>query len=243
MLNIYMSAPSKILLSLELPRSIGECYITLCASPALCQTLPRGDGHTVIVIPGLGADNASTSYLRHFLSSVGYNAIPWDNGRNLGPTDGLDKMVDSIARHVVDQSLQSGTTVTIIGWSLGGIYAREVAKQVPSHVRHVITLGTPFRNLSGCTNAETLYKYLTNGRSYYCANTEAQIAIAPPMSFTSIYSKTDGVVDWQSSLEVGHKNCTNIEIPLASHLGLPHNILAIYSIARDMHQKGQQLLH
>ena len=134
-----LSPPSRTLMFLE-GRAISELGAFLGALPLL-SLAPRGDGHPVLVLPGLVASDTSTRPLRSFLKSRGYAVSGWRQGRNLGLRHGVqDAMVDLV------QELNDthGRKVSLVGWSLGGLYARQLAKMMPERVRSVITLGSPF---------------------------------------------------------------------------------------------------
>ncbi len=110
----------------------------MTAGPLLVVS-PRGDGHTVIVLPGLGGDDASTAPLRWFLTRLGYRAIGWGLGRNVGfgrrVAGGLDELL-------ADASA-AGRPASLVGWSLGGVHAFEAARRRPHGVRTIVTLGSP----------------------------------------------------------------------------------------------------
>jgi pimeloyl-ACP methyl ester carboxylesterase len=131
--------PSRLLLLAE-GRALWEAGAALALWPLL-QLAPRGDGHPVLVLPGLVASDMSTKLLRRYLQGRGYDAHGWGLGRNFGPRDGIE---DGMIAKLEALHAESGRKVSLIGWSLGGIYARELAKELPDHVRCVITLGTPF---------------------------------------------------------------------------------------------------
>jgi hypothetical protein len=227
--------PSKILLSLEPIRGISEYGLSWLMNVPLKSVCHKGDGHPVLVFPGLGGGDGTTQYLRMFLNDIGYNANPWKLGRNLGPRKGMEAMITSLEDRLRQIYEGSGNQqVSVIGWSLGGIYAREVAKRLPDMVRQVITLGTPFKATAGGTNAAGLYEVLSGDNSHKDPNVMAEIAIPPSVPFTSIYSKTDGVVHWECSLEDSGHNTENIEIPGASHMGLGHNPIAMYLISHRL---------
>ena len=146
--------PSKILMLLE-GRAGLEWASTAMALPWLLRCVPRGDGHPVLVLPGLIATDASTAPLRRFLRGRGYAVQGWKQGRNLGPREGVvEKMHETLA----DMHATSGRKVSVIGWSLGGVYARELARTTPEHVRQVITLGTPLYGDAHDTNASGVYR-------------------------------------------------------------------------------------
>ena len=229
-------APSKVLLSVEVIRSVYEYGLGCLLNSPLSYISPKGDGHPVIILPGLGTSDSSTEFARNFLSGIGYDARPWGLGRNLGPRDGMNAMLKQLADLVRNVSISAGgQQVSIVGWSLGGIYAREVAKVIPEHVRQVITLGTPFKDLAG-TNADLWYDLLNKDNSYKDPAILEQIAVPPPVPFTSLYSKTDGIVRWESSIENIGAQSENIEIPGACHLGLGHNPISMYILADRLTQ-------
>lgn len=224
--------PSKILLGLEPIRGLTEYGLSLFLTFPLKSIVPPGDGHPVLVLPGLATNDNSTYHLRAFLDDIGYKAQPWELGRNFGPRNGLDDMLRRISDRI-DCILKetNSTEISIIGWSLGGVYAREIAKLKPECVRQVITLGTPFKPANSGTNAAALYEMLSGDKSYKDPDIISKISQPPPVPFTSIYSKTDGVVHWKCSIEDESVMAENVEIHCSSHLGMGHNPLALYIIA------------
>jgi pimeloyl-ACP methyl ester carboxylesterase len=222
-----VKAPSAFLMMLE-ARAPWEFASTLATWPLL-QNTPRGDGHPVLVLPGLAANDVSTTFLRGFLNSRGYVAEPWNYGFNLGPRYGV---ISGCIEHVRELAQRHQQKVSLVGWSLGGIYAREIAKALPDLVRSVITLGTPFDGPPQATNAWRLFEWVS-GQKADSHELREQIRKAPPVPTTSIYSKTDGVVAWQCSLNREHGE--NIEV-LASHTGLGMNPLAFYVLADRLAQ-------
>ena len=182
-------------------------FAAFIASTPMLRTAPRGDGHPVLVLPGLGGDDASTTALRWFLRDRGHWVHGWRLGTNRGPDDrttsGLSRRLDQLAeRH--------GRTVSIVGWSLGGLYARALARRTPRSVRQVITLGSPIQ-----------------GDAY----TRGPL----PVPSTSIYSRSDGVVPFQLSLERPGPRRENVEVR-GSHLGLGHNPAVLLAIADRLAQ-------
>lgn len=230
-----MSSPSKMLLGLEPLRGVTEYGLGWLLNVPLKSVCTHGDGHPVIIFPGLGGGDGTTHYLRTFLNDIGYKAYGWDLGRNYGPRKGMASMMMDIEERLFEVYLESGQRpVSLIGWSLGGIYAREVAKMQPDQVRQVITMGTPFKASAGGTNAAGLYELLSGDNSHKDPNVIASIAVPPQVPFTSLYSKTDGVVHWECSIENTSPMAENIEIQGASHLGLGHNPIAMYLLANRL---------
>jgi len=225
-----LRAPGAGLIALE-ARAPWELGATLAAWPLL-RTAPAGDGHAVIVFPGLGAGDFSTAPLRSFLSSQGYETFGWDLGFNFGPRDGVLKK--SVER-VMDICAMSKRKVSLIGWSLGGLYAREFAKALPEQTRSVITLGTPFSGDPKATNAWRFYEFVS-GHKLDDKKMIAHIKEAPLVPTTSIFSRTDGVVAWPLSIQKESKTAENIEV-IASHVGMGMNPIALYAVADRLAQR------
>jgi pimeloyl-ACP methyl ester carboxylesterase len=230
-----LTAPSLWLLMLE-ARAPWEAMSLMAVSPWLSQ-LPTGDGHPVLVLPGLGASDFSTKALRRFLDQQGYSAQPWEQGVNLGPRSGV---LDGCRERIQSLSAQhGGAPVSLIGWSLGGIYAREMAKEIPKKVRCVITLGAPFTGHPKATNAWRFYQ-MVSGHYSQDDDLLAEVRKPPPVPTTSIYSKTDGIVAWPCSINPArHAHTENIEVH-ASHLGIGMNPLAMYAIADRLRQDPEK---
>lgn len=215
-------------------RAPWELGTSLLAWPLL-QRAPRGDGHPVIVFPGLSASDGSTAPLRNYLSSRNYQVTGWNQGYNFGPRAG----VLEAASHQIQETWRAAgqRKVSLIGWSLGGVYARELAKLHPELVRCVITLGTPFSGAAESTNAWRLFR-LTSGRDIHSETQRFDLPTAPPVPTTSLYSRTDGVVAWQGSLQApssANPHTENIEV-IASHLGIGMNPSAMWAVADRLAQ-------
>lgn len=154
-------APSKALLLLE-SRALPE-FSAFCLMRPWLSLAPRGDGHPVLVLPGLLADDASTRPLRDFLKSQGYRVHGWKQGRNCGLRQNVES--DMVAR--VDELYErhGRRKISLIGWSLGGLYARHVAKIRSDKVRCMISLGSPFAGSPRSTNAWHVYEWSPAPRS------------------------------------------------------------------------------
>ena len=229
--------PPNLWLMLMEGRAPLEYAATVAATPWL-RKLPAGDGHPVLVFPGLSAGDLSTAPLRSFLKARGYVPYPWKQGANFGPRHGVLKAcrveADAIFKH-------HQRPVSLIGWSLGGIYAREIAKELPAQTRCVITLGTPFTGNPKATNAWRFYQLVSGQRVHDAALIE-QVRAAPPVPTTSIYSRSDGIVAWQCSINSPGPITENIEVH-ASHVGMGLNPLALYAIADRLAQDPKAWKH
>jgi hypothetical protein len=205
----------------------------LIATLPLGQLLPVGDGHPVLVLPGLLADDSSTWTLRRILRHLGYRVHGWRLGRNIGPTAAT---VSGLQNRLLDLRSRYDAAVSVIGWSLGGIYARTLARDTPSAVRQVITLGSPIRLAhQGQSRA---------GRAF---NRYAHLHVVPrelplesgvdalPVPATSIYSRYDGIVAWQACLDLPSARAENIAV-IGSHFGFGHHPAVIWAIADRLAQ-------
>jgi pimeloyl-ACP methyl ester carboxylesterase len=206
-------------------------YAALIASLPWLRRLPPGDGHPVLVFPGLGAGDISTAPLRSLLDSLGYATQPWGQGFNFGPRAGVLEQAKTDLKALFRRQHRK---VSLIGWSLGGIYARELAKECPELVRGVVTLGTPFSGHPRATNAWRFFE-LVSGQTVTDPELMAQIRQSPPVPTTSIYSRSDGIVAWRCSVNEPGPLAENIEVQ-ASHIGLGLNPLALYALADRLAQ-------
>jgi pimeloyl-ACP methyl ester carboxylesterase len=185
----------------------------------------------VLVFPGLSANDVSTIPMRNYLRDRGYAPHPWNFGFNFGPRHGVMR---GCVEHVRELHEKHGRKVSLVGWSLGGLYAREIAKLVPELTRCVVTLGTPFTGHPKATNAWRLYEWISKDK-VDDPQMQAQLRQVPPVPTTSIYSKTDGIVAWQCSINQPGPQAENIEIH-ASHFGLGLNPAALYAVADRLAQ-------
>ena len=203
------------LFAAEQARAIGE-LVRFAERRALLAKAPRGDGHPVLVLPGLLAGDFSTAPLRRLLRELCYDARGWKLGINRGPSARLSQGMEERLVHL---ARRHGRKVSLIGWSLGGIYARELARSHPELVRSVITLATPFRDISA-THAARLVPLRPGGRPLREAH-ELRAWLAQPIGVptTSIYSRSDGIVHWQSCLEQPGPERENVEVD-CSHIGM-----------------------
>ncbi|MGJ4931544.1 esterase/lipase family protein [Bradyrhizobium sp. HKCCYLS2038] len=216
--------PSRLLLALEL-RGILELQAFFAVYP-LMRHAPRGDGHPVLVLPGLAASDVSTRPLRVFLKELGYAAHGWKQGPNHGPHPGVEEGIDA---RVAELAARYERKISVIGWSLGGVFAREAARRAPSLVRQVITLGSPFANEPKASNAWQVYEALSGRQSDDWPGRHA-MRLPPPVPSTAIYSRTDGIVAWQGCREQESATTENIEVE-SSHCGLGHNPVVLYAVA------------
>jgi pimeloyl-ACP methyl ester carboxylesterase len=208
----------------------------LAAGLPLLRYAPRGEPHAVLVLPGLGASDASTTVLRGWLRRLGYRVVGWDLGRNRGPTPavvaGLPRLLDRLAA-------EAGGPVSVVGWSLGGIFARGLAARNPDRVRQVVTLGSPFAAREGApdrsagSRAYRRYAHLHATERIRPPSAAGRAAL--PVPSTSVYSREDGIVDWRACLQEVGPTSENVAVH-GSHLGLGHNPAALWVVADRLAQ-------
>lgn len=238
MLNI-LKRPSLFWLLSEPGRAIFELGFTLPLAN-LISWQKSGDGHPVMVLPGFMASSRSTKVLRNFIEKLGYEVHDWGLGRNVGKIDFMVLLLERI-----DEIYQkTGQQISLVGWSLGGVFARQVAKERPDLVRQVITLGTPFGGLAEPNNAEWIYQLINNGKKVRNVNSSFldDLPNPAPVPTTSIYSKEDGIVPWKLCMEKEEDSThQNIQVR-GSHIGLGVNtsVLSIISDRLKMSKENWQ---
>ena len=230
-----LRAPGHGLLLAE-ARGIFEFNASLLLSPLLMRA-PRGDGHPVLTLPGFLASDLSMAPMRRYLAELGYDTYAWKMGRNIG---GISRLRAALLDRLAEIHNATGRKVSIVGWSLGGVYARDLALQAPDMVRYVVTLGSPFAGDVRATNATRLYEALSGEAAE--DNSELRNAIAGdlPVPTSSIYSRSDGIVNWQTCLLRPSDTAENIEVHLASHVGLGVNPAALWAVADRLAQAEGQ---
>lgn len=226
--------PSAILLALEGARAAFE-WGALGVSWPWLKSAPRGDGHPVLVLPGLIANDSTTWPLRRFLERQNFAVHPWGMGFNLGPRADLLPRLEARMEALV---AQSGQKLSLVGWSLGGAISRVLATQRPDLVRCVVTLGSPHHGDPRASHAWRVFE-LASGRSVDDPELRALFRVQPPVPMTSLLSRSDGIVHWQTSLLPDSPLTENIEV-LASHLGMGANPAVLWAVADRLAQPEGQ---
>jgi len=200
----------------------------------LLQLAPRGEPHPVLVLPGLMASDVSTRVLRVWLRRLGYPVVGWDLGRNRGPTQ---EVVDALPRLLDRLAAEHGTAVSIVGQSLGGIFARSLARRVPGQVRQVVSLGSPFGggDIDDSPAARLYRRYSSQHSAQRLSRPRSSLAAPLPVPSTAVYSRWDGVVDWRACRQQPGPRSENIAVH-ASHLGMGHDPAVLWVIADRLAQ-------
>ncbi len=211
--------PSLGLLSSEPLRALREYAVHRCRK----SRDGEGDGHPVIIFPGFCTNDRFIAPLRNQCRSQGYQVVDWGRGYNLGPRGDLSTWFEALTDHTAKLISGFRKRPTLIGWSLGGLYAREVAKSIPTLTRQVITIGSPFNATEDFSNVGWLFRLMGGSPGAFEMEAIDRLRTAPSVPTTSIYSRSDGVVAWQTCLQKnGHPRCQDIEVT-GSHLGMPWN--------------------
>jgi pimeloyl-ACP methyl ester carboxylesterase len=237
--HVGVKAPPLRLAALE-ERAFFEMWASV-ASRVLLRRVGHGDGHPVLVIPGFMGGDASTLLLRQALRGQGYWVHGWRQGRNAGPTV---EILEGTRRRLLDLHERHGARLSLIGQSLGGIYARDLAREHPEAVRQVVTLASPFRIRPG--DRSTLSAFMERfgmGMERFPDLPGADVPEEerPPLSVptTAIYSKTDGIVRWHVCIDVEGPRRENISVR-GSHSGLAMNPAAVLAVADRLSQPEGQ---
>ena len=186
----------------------------VAALPRLAAA-PRGDGHLVVDIPGWKAPELSGAPLRGYLRHLGYDARGWGFGTNTGDPR---RDVQRLAASVLELVEQSGEPASLVGWSLGGVIAREVARLHPEAVRRVVTYGTP---VTGGPRHTTVARASHRGSDPDARRVARRLRpTAPvPVPVTVIFSRRDGIVAWQACLDHTSPGAEHVEVS-STHIGM-----------------------
>ena len=221
-------------------RALMEFGVTSLAMPVLLRA-PRGDKHPVMVLPGFLASDRSTRPLCTYLKMKGYTPYGWELGRNMGThiVGGEQLISDELLNQVIKHFVRHEQKVSLIGWSLGGILAREIARKIPECVRQVISLGSPFNGPKGSAPvAARIFELINGDIGSREPEALADMIKPPPVPSTAIFSRTDGIAHWEACRDDHHgieHQTENVEVS-GSHLGLGHNPQVIWVIANRLAQ-------
>ena len=221
--------PPPAWLALTEPQRVVLELVSLATLRQLLARLPAGDGHPVMVLPGFLGSDAYNAALRRFLRGLGYRTHGWGLGRNLGPRDDA---LERLRERLQGLARRYGQPLSLVGHSLGGIFARELAREEPGLVRQVISLGSPFgRGRHSGSYPARLFEALNPIEEIPVALDE--LHWSPPVPTTAVYSRGDGIVNWRTALQsedFRRAECQNIRVR-GSHCGMTLNPTVWYLIA------------
>ncbi len=218
-------SPPPINLLLREVRGLPRMLRGARVGPAI-RTAYNGQGHRVVVVPGFLASDESTAMLRRTLDAANYRSHGWAMGRNFGVQadifQRIDRRLDQVQRH-------DDEPVTVIGWSLGGLIAREYAKYAPGRVARVITLGSPFSGSLRANYAWRLYEFIAR-HPIDAPPVEVELNVKPPVPTIAIWSRQDGVIAESCARGLPQESDAAIEVN-CGHMGFmssPDSIEAIF---------------
>lgn len=213
---------------MEAPRAMFEASQLALSLPRLLRA-PRGDGHPVLVLPGYVSDDTSTIALRTLLERLEYSVHGWDGGFNTEMPPGIEaKLLDRLRGVYEDE----GEPVTVVGSSLGGVYARFLALERPEWVHHVLTIGSPFHGEAKGHDFRWIYQVVNVGAQLPADARERLNSYGGPVSMaaTAIYSRSDGVAAWEACVDPEDSATENIEVD-GSHMGMSFNPTVLEIVA------------
>ena len=225
-MNRNLTAPSRGALFNEWLTPL-QFSLSLPQLPALTRA-PRGNGTPVLVWPGFGAGNASTAVLRRFLRYLGHDAKGWPLGQNNGD---VLVMLEALGKELEAAAVDG--PVNLVGWSLGGYLAREVARDYPHLVNRVVTLGSPVVGGPKYTAVANLFNNQPGALDDIERAVDERYATPLQVPVTAVYSKADGVVAWQACIDEHSPDVEHIEI-FSSHVGLGFAPAALRIVAERL---------
>lgn len=195
-------------------------------------TLPRGDGHPVLLLPGMLADEGSMRFVGAFLRSRGYEVLEWGMGRNRGPRPGV---FDTLLALLKSTGRRTGHKVSIVGWSLGGTLARVLANRHPELIRSVVTLASPHGGDPKASHLNWLYERATGHAPGAHAAFMREYSRTPDVPLTAVCTRNDGVIPWQSAFQQPGPRAETVEV-LCTHGAMGSSPIVMYVLADRLGQ-------
>lgn len=218
--------PSWFLYATEAIRALVE-WLRALFFMAFYRFPHHGNHRPVMVVPGFLGTDFSTGMLRRFLQKMGFTVYGWNLGQNLGNLKDIDKLVQRLE----DIHAKHQHKVILIGWSLGGIYVREIAKKRPEQVAQLFTLGSPFGVPEAPNHAVWIYNLFSDFKKID-ADFRAQVPSPAPVPSTALYSYQDGIVPWQACRELQEDELHQNVLVKSSHIGFVRN-QAVFQILAE----------
>lgn len=177
----------------RLVRLLGETQVLLEPVRRVRRKIavaPSANPQVAMILPGFGAHPVRMRYLARHLEAAGHVTKRWGLGFNWGPTE---EAFDQVEERLLQLHARHGRKVVLIGWSLGGLYAREIAKRQPHAVAKVISMGSPFSGSPRANNVWRAYQFIT-GHSVDAPPIAAELHVKPPVETVALWSANDGVI-------------------------------------------------
>ncbi len=197
------------------------------------ENVPAAIPRTVMLLPGFGAHPVRMRPMLRALGGAGHDAHDWGMGFNLGPTP--ENFAFLLGR-VASLARSQGAPVALVGWSLGGLFAREIARQRPEAVSMVITMGTPFSGDRRANNAWRAYQLVT-GHPVDEPPIEADFSAKPPVPTVALWSPRDGIISPRSACGWPGERDRAVALR-CNHLGFASDPAAIAEVLRQLDHAG-----
>lgn len=214
----------------------GFSWAATAAAWPLLSRIEQGDGHPVLVLPGLLTNDLATLPLREFLEDRGHPTYPWEQGINRGP---LPDVMKNLVEKIDELYDTHGEPFSLVGWSMGGAISVALTQLRPKKIRNVITLGSPLAHAPHATNAKFFFE-LVSGMDAECVSLAKMIKPHKDVPITSLFTKNDGIVGWETSANFEHPKAEAIEILGTSHLGIVAHPGSFYLIANRLRQNKKE---
>ena len=200
--------------------------------------VPRSDGHAVLVLPGFLSPDQPTWPLRWYLTQLGYRVHPWGLGYNMGFSTSYHYDIEALIEHRLKEVfIESGDRkISLVGWSLGGLYAKVVARRYPALIRDVITLGSPISGDTSKVSVTRIYEWVSKmsfANPEFARKLREFTQPLEGVPITALYCKRDGVVPWRNAREKPGPLVQNIEVA-AAHIGMGFDAFVLYLIAHRL---------
>jgi pimeloyl-ACP methyl ester carboxylesterase len=216
----------------------------LPASLLALARAPRGDGHAVLVLPGFLSPDQPTWPLRWYLAQIGYDVHPWGLGYNMGFSTSYHYDIEALVEHRLKEVyIESGDRkLSLIGWSLGGLYAKYLARRYPGLVRDVIALGSPISGDTSKVSVWRLYQWVSKMDFADPAFRNKLRELNRPLEgvpITAFFCRRDGVVPWRNAREKPGPLVQNIEVD-AAHVAMGFDAQVLYLIAHRLARSARR---
>lgn len=191
---------------------------------------PKGHGQPILVIPGLTGNDATTLPLRWFLKKLNYDVRGWELGLNYGV---ISQFLPNVILQAKRFYQERGEPIILIGWSLGGVLARETARLCPDLVSHVVTLGAPVVGGPKYTVVNPFYRWQGYDLETIEQSIEQRNLLPIEVPITAFYSKRDKVVAWEACIDHTSNNVEHIEVN-SLHIGMAYDPEVFKVLARKL---------
>lgn len=216
----------------RLVRLLGEAQVILEPVRRRRRKLaiaPSANPQVVMLLPGFGAHPMRMRYLARQLETAGHITKRWGLGFNWGPTE---EAFDAVEARLLQLYARHGRKVVLVGWSLGGLYAREIAKRQPQAVAKVVTMGSPFSGSPRANNVWRAYQFIT-GHSVDAPPVAAELRVKPPVETVALWSANDGVIAPRCA--AGRPGERDRAVPLrCTHMGFTYDPQVIETVLAEL---------